>query len=113
MIEAESLLKTSDDAEINWEANACDIIEALEEKEKAESEEEREDATDDYSTDTVISSFPTALNHVIYLKQFLINKGFTDVVEGLPKVESKPGKEFVKQQQRATQTSITDFFGLS
>ena len=113
LIEAESLLKTSDDAEINWEANACDIIEALEEKEKAESEEEREDATDDYSTDTVISSFPTALNHVIYLKQFLINKGFTDVVEGLPKVESKPGKEFVKQQQRATQTSITDFFGLS
>ena len=41
MIEAESLPKASDDAEINWEANACDIIEALEEKEKAESEEER------------------------------------------------------------------------
>ena len=40
LIKAESLLKTSDDAEINWEANACDIIEALEEKEKAESEEE-------------------------------------------------------------------------
>ena len=32
----ESLLKTSDDAEINWEANACDIIEALVEKEKAD-----------------------------------------------------------------------------
>ena len=32
LIEAESLLKTSDDAEINWEANVCDIIEALEEK---------------------------------------------------------------------------------
>ena len=30
LIEAESFLKTSDDAEINWEANACDIIEALE-----------------------------------------------------------------------------------
>ena len=113
MIEAESLLKTSDDAEINWEANACDIIEALDEKEKAESEEEREDATHDYSTDTVISSFPTALNHVIYLKQFLINKGFTDVVEDLSKVESKLEKEFVKQQQIATQTSTTDFFGLS
>ena len=113
LIEAESLLKTSDDAEINWEANACDIIEALEEKEKAESEEEREDATDDYSTDTVISSFPTALNHVIYLKQFLINKGFTDAAEDLSKVESKLEKEFVKQQQRAAQTSITDFFGLS
>ena len=49
LIEAESLLKTSDDAEINWKANACDIIKALEEKEKAESEEERDDATDDYS----------------------------------------------------------------
>ena len=113
LIEAESLVKTSDDAEINWEANACDIIEALDEKEKAESEEEREDAADDYSTDTVISSFPTALNHVIYLKQFLMNKGFTDVVEDLSKVEKKLEKEFVKQQQRATQTSITDFFGLS
>ena len=113
MIEAESLLKTSDDAEINWEANACDIIEALDEKEKAESEEEREDATDDYSTDTLISSFPTALNHVIYIKQFLMNKGFTDVVEDLLKVERKLEKEFVKQQQRATQTSITNFFGLS
>ena len=113
LIEAESLLKTSDDAQINWEANAWDIIEALEEKEKAESEEEREDATDDYSTDTVISSFPTALNHVIYLKQFLMNKGFTDVVEDLSKMESKLEKEFVKQQQRATQTSITDFSGLS
>ena len=113
LIKAESLLKTSDDAEINWEANTCDIIEAFEEKEKAESEEEREDATDDYSTDTVISSFPTALNHVIYLKQFLMNKGFTDVLEDLSKVESKLEKEFVKQQQRATQTSITDFFGLS
>ena len=110
MIEAECLLKTSDDAEINWKANACDITEALKEKEKAESEEEREDATDDYSTDTVISSFPTAFNHVIYLTQFLMNKEFTDVVEDLSKVESKLEKEFVKQQQRATNTSITDFF---
>ena len=41
MIEAESLLKTSDDAKTKWEGNECDIIEALEEKEKAESEEER------------------------------------------------------------------------
>ena len=73
MIKAESLLKTIDDVETNWEANACDIIEALEEKEKAESEEEKEDATDDYSMDTVISSFPTDLNQVIYLKQFLTN----------------------------------------
>ena len=73
LIEAESLLKTSDDPEINWEANTCDIIETLEENEKAESEEEKEDPTNDYSTDTVISSFPTALNHVTYLKQFLIN----------------------------------------
>ena len=94
LIEAESLLKTSDDAEINWEANACDIIEALDEKEKAESEEVREDATDDYSTDTVISSFQTALNHVIYLKQFLMDKGFTNVVEDLSKVESKLEKKF-------------------
>ena len=82
-------------------------------KGKSRSEEKREDTTDDYSTDTVISSFPTALNHVIYLKQFLMNKGFTNVVEDLSKVESKLEKEFVKQQQRATQTSITDFFGLS
>ena len=113
LLKAESLLKTGDDAKINWEANACDIIEALNEKEKAESEEEREDATDYYSTDTVISSFSTALNHVIYPKQFLMNKGFTDVVEDLSKVESKLENKFVKQQQRATQTSITDFFGLS
>ena len=112
-IEAESLPKTSDDAEINWEANACDIIEALEEKKKAYSEEEREDAINDYSIGTVISRFPTDLNHVIYLKQFLINKGFIDAVEDLSKVESKLEKEFVKQQQRTTQTSITDFFGLS
>ena len=70
LIKAESLLKTSDDAEINWEANTCDIVEVLDEKEKAESEEEREDATDDYSRDTVISSFPIALDHAIYLKQF-------------------------------------------
>ena len=51
--------------------------------------------------------------HVIYLKHFLINKGFTDVVQDLSKVESKLEKEFVKQKQRATQTSITDFSGLS
>ena len=38
-----------------------------------------------------------------------MNKGFTDVVEDLSKVESKLEKEFVKQPQRATQTSITDF----
>ena len=63
--------------------------------------------------DIKISSFPTALSHVIYQKQFLMNKGFTDVVEDLSIVESKLEKEFVKQQQRATQTSITDFFGLS
>ena len=73
LIEAESLLKTSDDPEINWEANTCDIIETLKENEKAESEEEKEDPPNDYSMDTVTSSFPTALNHVIYLKQFLIN----------------------------------------
>ena len=47
------------------------------------------------------------------LGEFLINKGFTDVVQGLLKVESKLEKEFVKQKQRATQTLITDFFGLS
>ena len=64
----QKVCQTCDDAKINWEANACDIIEALNEKEKAESEEEREDATDYYSTDTVISSFSTTLNHVIYLK---------------------------------------------
>ena len=113
LIEAESLLPASDDAEINWERNTCDIMEAFDEKEKSESEGEREDATDDYSTDTLISSFPTALNHVIYQKQFLMNKGFTDVAEDLSKVESKLEKEFVQQQQRATQTSITDFFELS
>ena len=113
LIEAENLLKTSDDVEINWEANACDIIEVLEEKEKAESEEEGEDATDGYSTDPLISNFPTALNHITYIKQFLMNKGFTDVVEDLSKVESKLEKEFAKQQQRATQTSIKDFFGQS
>ena len=112
MIEAESLRKISDDAKINWEAITCDIIEALEEKENADPEEEVEDATDDYSTDILISNFPTAFNHVIYLNQFLMNKGFADVVEDLSKVESKLKKEFVKQQQRATQTSITDFFGL-
>ena len=54
-------------------------------------------------------SCESALNHVTYLKQFLMNKGFTDVVEDLSKVESKLEKEFVKQPQRATQTSITDF----
>ena len=42
-----------------------------------------------------------------------MNKGFTNVVEDLLKVESKLEKEFVKQQQQATQTSITDFFALS
>ena len=97
MIKAESLPKTSDDAEINWGANACDINEALEQKEKAESEEEKEDATNDFSMGILISSFPTNLNHVIYLKQFLTNKGFTDVVEDLLKVESELKKKFVKQ----------------
>ena len=101
LIGAESLLKTSDDAEINWEANARDIIEALEEKEKAELEEERKDATDDYSTDTVILSFPTALNHVIYLKQFLMNKGFTDVLEeNSRKNLSSSNKEQPKHQSQ-------------
>ena len=42
-----------------------------------------------------------------------MNKGFTVVVEDLSKVESKIDKEFLKQQQRATQTSIADFFRLS
>ena len=56
LIKAESLVKTSDDAEINWEANACDIIEALGEKEKAESKEERKNTINDYSTDTLIST---------------------------------------------------------
>ena len=42
-----------------------------------------------------------------------MNKGFTDVVEDLLKVERKLEREFVKQQQRATQTSIKEFFGLS
>ena len=41
LTEAECLLETSNDTEINWEPNTCEIIEALEEKEKTESEEER------------------------------------------------------------------------
>lgn len=40
-----------------------------------------------------------------------MNKEFTHVVEDLTKVESKLEKESVKQQQKATQTSITSFFG--
>ena len=39
-----------------------------------------------------------------------MNKGFTDVVEDLSNLESTLKKDFVKQQQRATQTSITIFF---
>lgn len=31
-IDAENLLKASDDAEVNWHANTCDIIENIEEK---------------------------------------------------------------------------------
>lgn len=88
LIEVESLLKTLDDVEINWEANACDIIDTLEEKEKPESEKESQYVTDSYSTDALTSNFSTALNHTIYLRLFLINKGFTDVVEGLQKAES-------------------------
>ena len=80
---------------------------------KRKKQNQKKKATDDYSTDTVISSFSTASIHAIYLKQFLVNKDFNYVVEDLSKVESKLEKEFVKQQQRATQTSITDFFGLS
>lgn len=41
LIEAEILLKTSDDAEKNWVTNACDIVKALEEKVKVESEQEQ------------------------------------------------------------------------
>ena len=58
-------------------------------KGKTESEEEKEDVTDDYSADTLKLNFPTALNHVTYIKQFLINKGFNNVVEELSKAESK------------------------
>ena len=42
-----------------------------------------------------------------------MNKEFTHVIEDLSKVESKLKKKSVKQQQRATQTSITSFFGMS
>ena len=42
-----------------------------------------------------------------------MNKGFTDVVEDLSKVDSKLEKEFVKQQQRATKHQSQIFFGLS
>ena len=37
-----------------------------------------------------------------------MNKGLTDVVEDLSKVESK-----LKKDKQQPQTSITDFFGLS
>ena len=57
MLEVESLLKTLDDAEIKWEANAYDIIDTLEEKEKLESEKESEYITDGYSTDALTSNF--------------------------------------------------------
>ena len=80
---------------------------------KRKKQNQKKKATDDYSTETVISSFSTASIHAIYLKQFLVNKDFNYVVEDLSKVESKLEKEFVKQQQIATQTSTTDFFGLS
>ena len=60
LIEVESLLKTLDDVEINWEANACDIIDTLEEKEKPESEKESQYVTDGYSTDALTSNFSTA-----------------------------------------------------
>ena len=53
--------------------NACDIIEALAEKKKAESEE-RKDTTNDYPTDILTSSFPTALNHVIYTPKAVFNE---------------------------------------
>ena len=57
LLEVESLLKTLDDAEIKWEANAYDIIDTLEEKDKLESEKESEYITDGYSTDALTSNF--------------------------------------------------------
>lgn len=57
LLEVESLLKTLDDAEIKREANAYDIIDTLEEKEKLESEKESEYITDGYSTDALTSNF--------------------------------------------------------
>ena len=63
LIEAESLLKASDNAKINWEANSMILFKPLKKTKKAESEEEREDATNDYSTDTLMLSFLSALNH--------------------------------------------------
>ena len=100
LIEAESLLEITDDAKINWEAITFDIIEALEEKEKAESENERGDVTHDYSTNTLILNFATASNRVTYLQQFLKNKGLTDVVQDLSKVESKLVKYFVSSNKK-------------
>ena len=102
MTEAESLLKTSDDAKINWEANACDITEALEEMEKAESEEDGRMLTmiiQQHSTIMFSNSFKSC-----YLPVFnvLMKKDFMDKVEDLSKVESKLEKEFAEQHQRAT-----------
>ena len=57
LLEVESLLKTLDDAEIKWEANAYDIIDTLEEKDKLESEKESEYITNGYSTDALTSNF--------------------------------------------------------
>ena len=109
LIEAEKTLETSDETEINWDENACDIVGILEENEKDESEDEDEEMEYE-STETPIENVSNALDHVAYLKQFLMNKGFTDIMEDLSNVECKLEKEFVKQQQRATQTSIKDFF---
>ena len=39
------------------------LFKPLKKTKKAESEEEREDATNDYSTDTLMLSFLSALNH--------------------------------------------------
>lgn len=49
------------------------LLKTLKKSKKQNKKREREDVTVDYSTDTLISNFTTVLNHVIYLKQFLID----------------------------------------
>ena len=49
LIKAYSLLETSNDTETDWEVNGNYIIEAPEENKIAESKEERDDVTDNYS----------------------------------------------------------------
>ena len=106
-VEVEKDLHVCDNEERNWDEPASTLLDIFREEE--EEQQESGDESEDLPAQRHVNILEV-LDHVAVLQQFARNKGMIQVLQSLNSVASKFEREYLKSQNHATQSLLTDYF---